>query len=428
MANTGKIAEVFFENALETYEHQMQLVNNVSYFEPDAATMQNANNFVWRPVQHHAPIIEGWDLTGQEQDIIEETYPAILGTPKNDFVQQRADNLRDITFWERRGKQSGMQQATELNQTIAEAIRTQGSLFYRGSTSANGYEFIGEAQAIMNERQGMNMGRHFVLNDRDTLSLAGDLSNRETVKGRPETAWQTGQIGSQVAQFDVYTGSYLPNLAGGSSPDTTVTGNQSFRPQGGTVNATTGVVTNVDYRSATIPVTDSSGYAVGDKVKFTNGSNDVQAVGLADKTETGQAMTFTIVAKPNATSVTVYPKPIAADDSALTTTEQAYANVDTTIANGAVMTRLNTDTSAKTNLFWDQDAVEVLGGNIPADLFQQFNGQKVISETLSNGLNMYMIYDANMDTMNFRYRCFIWYGITIKDPSRCGVAVRGSGS
>jgi len=426
MANTGKIAEVFFENAIETYEHQMQLVNNVSYFEPDAATMQNANNFVWRPVQHHAPIIEGWDLTGQEQEIIEETYPAILGMPKNDLVRQRADNVRDITFWERRGKTSGMQQATELNQTIAEAIRTQGSLFYRSNTS-NGYEFIGEAQAIMNERQGMNMGRHFVLNDRDTLRFAAELSNRETVKGRPETAWQMGQIGSQVAQFDVYTGSYLPNLAGGAAPSgVTVTGAQSFAPEGGSVNATTGVVTNVDYRSATIPVSDTSDFSVGDKITFSNSGAPVESVGLADKTETGQAMTFTIVALPSATQMTVYPKPIAVGDSNLTTTQEAYANINTQILNGATVTRVNTDASAKTNLFWDMDAVEVLGGNIPADLFQQFDGMKVIPHTLSNGLNMYMIFDADMTTMNFRYRCFIWYGITIKDPSRCGVAVVGS--
>ena len=37
------------------------------------------------------------------------------------------------------------------------------------------------------------------------------------------------------------------------------------------VNQTTGVVTNVDYRTATIPVTASAGYNVGDKVTFANG-------------------------------------------------------------------------------------------------------------------------------------------------------------
>ena len=102
MADTGKIAEVLFENALDTYEHQMQLMDLTTVFKPDAGDMQNANNFIWRPVQQHAPVIDGWDLTGQETGIIEETYPAILGTPKNDFVEQRADDLRSTLFWERR--------------------------------------------------------------------------------------------------------------------------------------------------------------------------------------------------------------------------------------------------------------------------------------------------------------------------------------
>ena len=103
MATTGKIAEVLFEKALETHEEQTQLLNLVEHFEPDGGTLQNSGNYVWRPVQQHAPIIDGFDLTGLETDIIEETYPAILGTPKNDFIEQRVDDLRDMQFLERRG-------------------------------------------------------------------------------------------------------------------------------------------------------------------------------------------------------------------------------------------------------------------------------------------------------------------------------------
>ena len=111
MANTGKIVEVMFENALDTYNDQDTLLNMTTLFNRTRQTCKNSGNFVWRPVDQHAPIIEGWDLTGKEQDIIEETYPAILGTPKNDFVQQRADDLRDMSFWQRRGQRSGGQQA-----------------------------------------------------------------------------------------------------------------------------------------------------------------------------------------------------------------------------------------------------------------------------------------------------------------------------
>src|ERR1043165_692217 len=310
---SGKIAEVLFENALETYEHQDMLLKTVSFFEPDGATMQNAGNVIWRPVQQHAPVIPGWDLTGQETGIIEETYPAILGTPTNDFVSQRADDLRDMSFWKRRGQESGKQQATNLNKSIANAIATQGSMFYR-SNATSGYSFIAEAQALMNERQGKMTDRTFILNDRDNLKFGNDLAGRQTVQGRPETTWATGQIGQNVAEFDVYTGSFLPNIVGGADPATTVTANQSFAPVAGSADSVTGIVTNADYRSATIPVTASAGYNIGDKVTFANGGVTVKAVGLADKTNTGVAMTFTVVAKPNATSITVYPKPIAFDD------------------------------------------------------------------------------------------------------------------
>lgn len=419
---TGKIVEVLFDNAKETYEQQDQLLDLVTFTDYDPATMQNAGNVVWRPVQQHAPIIEGWDMTGEETGIIEETYPAILETPKNDFVQLRADDIRDKSFWERRGMESGRRQATELNKQIAARVATQGSLFYR-SNATSGFDFIAEAQAQMNERQLYNSGRCFILNDRDTLLYAKDLAARQTMQGRPESTWASGQIGQNIAEFDIYTGSYLPNLVGGADPATTVTGNQSFAPEAGSVNTATGVVTNVDYRSATIPVADSSSYNIGDKFTVANGGTTVKALALADKTDTGQAMIFTVVAKPDSTSITMYPKPIAADDAALSTEEKAYANIDTVILNAATVNRVNTDASNKTNLFWDKSAIEVIGGAIPAQLFSEFDGKKVIQSTLKNGLEMYMLYDGDIVTMNFRFRIFVWYGITVAAPHNCGVAV-----
>lgn len=423
--STGKIAEVLFEKSKETYEHQMQMLDLVTYESPEAGKMQNAGNVIWRPVQQHAPILTGFDLTGAETGIIEETYPSILGTLRNDFVEQRIDDMRDLRFWERRGEQSGKRQATELNKLLAAAIALQGSLFYR-SNATSGYNFVSEAQTILNERQTMADDRKFMLNDRDNNFFSGDLAGRQTLQGRPADTWVTGQIGSNVASFDLFTGSFLGNIAGGTAVDTTVTGNQSFAPEGGSVDTTTGIVTNVDCRSATIPVAASASYNVGDKVTFVNGATPIQSVGLADKTATGQSMTFTIVAKPDATSVTVYPKPIAIDDPGLSSLEQAYGNINTRILNGALMRRLNLDATAKTNIFWDKSSIEVLGGPLPAELFKQFSGLKVIADTMKNGQTMYMVYDGNIATMNFRYRLFTWYGITVCNPQACGVAVRYS--
>lgn len=419
---TGKIVEILFENTLETFETQDQLLPLVNLEEPDGGTMQNSGNVLWRPYQQHAPIISGWDLTGLETGIIEETYPAILGTPTNDWVQVRADDMRTESFWRNRGIESGKRQASELNKTIASAIALQGSKFMRSNVTS-GYDFISEAGTILNETQQKNNGRSFILNDRDNLKYSKDLAGRQTVQGRPETVWATGQVGQNIASFDVYTGSYLPTLTGGADPATTVTGNQSFAPQAGSVNTSTGVVTNVDARIATIAVAASASYNIGDKVQFKNAGTAVQSVGLDDKSATGQPMTFTIVAKPSGTSISVYPKPIAVDDPALSSLEAAYANINTRILNGATVNRVNTDASAKTNLFFDKNAIEVIGGNIPANMFSEFKSAKVISKQMKNGLTMYMLYDGNITTMNFRYRLFTWYGVTVANPQNCGVAV-----
>ena len=333
--------------------------------------------------------------------------------------------LRDMRFWERRGEQSGMQQATYLNQNLAELVAQQGSLFYRSNT-AQGYDFVGSAQTLLNERQVSSDMRCFVLNERDRQTYARELADRETVAGRAEGAYAHGMIGHNVADFDVYSGSYLPTLAGGVSPDTTVTGNQSFKPEGTT---TVGAATvNVDYRVANIPVAASASYNVGDKIQFTNTAGTplgaVRAIGLADKTDTGQAMTFTVVAKPSGTMISVYPKPIANDDSTLDAEELASSNINTTIKGAATVVRLNVDASARVNIFWAKDSIEVIGGDAPIELLAEFGGQQVISSAMSNGQKMYLAYDGDIDTLTFKCRLFTWWGLVNKNPMANGVGIR----
>ncbi len=419
---TAKSAEIMFEKALETHEEQMDLLPLCDFVQPDGGDMQNSGNIVWTPVEQHAPIINGWDLTGQETGIIEEEYPMVLGTPSNDFVRVRADDLRDKRFWERRGRTSGRRQVSEQNKQIAAAVTNQAGMFYRSNVTS-GYEFIAQAQALMNERQLTDNGRCFVLNDRDQLTFGTDLAARQTLQGRPDEVWNKGQIGANVADFNLYTSSALPSLDGGASPAITVTGNHSFAPESGSVDTAAGTVTNVDYRNATLVVSSSASYTVGDKITISNSGTTIKALGLEDKNDTLQAMTFTIKSITDSTHVVISPKPIAADDAALSPLEKAYANVDTTILDAATITRLNIDASNKVNLFWDKEAVQVCGGTIPGNLFAEYDGMKSLKSTMPNGQTMYMFYDGAIETMNFRYRLFVWYGITVANPSACGVAV-----
>ena len=44
--STGKVAEVMFEKALETHEHQMDMLDMTSFHQPDGGSMQNTGNFI----------------------------------------------------------------------------------------------------------------------------------------------------------------------------------------------------------------------------------------------------------------------------------------------------------------------------------------------------------------------------------------------
>ncbi len=422
MADTIKIVYAMMDKIIETHKTQEQLLPLVTYEEPDPAMLQNAGDVYWKPVQQHAPLQQGWDMTGNETDIIEEGCPYIMSTPWNDVVKQRIDKIRDDQFFMRRAEEAGRKIASKQNYEIANAIATQGSLFYR-SNDTSAWDFITNAQVKMNERQSYQSERYFTLNDRDTQKFGKDLSARQTINEIPRAVWNSGMLQKQVAQFSVYTGSYLPNLTGGANPGTTVTANVSEKPLGGTVTTATGIVQNFDWRTATIAVTASAGYNIGDKVTFSNGGTPVYAIGLMDKTVTTDPMQFTIVAKPTGTSVTVYPKPIALDDAALSTLEKAYANINTQILNTATMDRVNIDASNQTNLFWDKSAVTVSGGSLPVEMFKEWGGMKVVKDSFVNGQPVYLLYDGDILEKNFRFVIFSWWGVTVNNPSNCGCAV-----
>lgn len=418
-----KIAEVLMESALDTFESQESLIPLVNVVDVDPATMQNSGNGIWRPVEQHAPSIPGWDLTGLATGIIEESYLASLGTPDNDLIDLRIDDLRDIGYWKRRGETSARKRHSNLNQAIVNMVRNGGSIAYR-SNATSGFDFISKAQAAYNKRQITADDRYFVLNDTHQQLFAQDLAARQTLQGRPDETWVKGQIGKNIAGFDIFTSSSISALAGGADPATTVTANVSFAPQSGSIDATLSIVTNVDYRNAVIPVTSSASYNIGDRVTFANGGVTVKAVGRDDKTVTDEAMTFTIVDKPTGTSVKIWPKPIAIDDPALSTLEKAYGNINTRILNTATMNRVNIDASTQPSLHWRKNSIEVIKGDAPMQVLGKHGGMQVMKETMKNGLVMYLLYDSNIITATTQWRLFVWYGVNNAAPGDNGIAIK----
>lgn len=425
MATMSAIKTVlaYMDSAVESFTSQSNMIDKVSVITPNPGEFQNAGNFVVRPVQPHAADISGWDLTGLETGTIEEAYIAGMGTPSNAFVSLRVDDLRDIRRVKKQGKADGEKRASVLNKAIVDSIRLTGTMGYRTNVTS-GFDAISLAQAGMNKRQVPTSDRYIALNDTHLQAYGKDLAGRQTLNGQPSETFQKGVLYPRVADFNVMSSSSISLLAGGADPATTVTGNQSFAPQGGSVTAAGNIVTNVDYRTATIPVAASASYNVGDLVTFANGGVTVKAVGRDDKTVTDEAMTFRIVSKPSGASIEVWPKPIANDDPALSTLEKTYSNINTRILNAATVNRLNIDASTQPSIFWQKDSIEVIAGEVPIEKLGEWGGMKVAKESLGNDLTMYMLYDANIATLQARWRCFVWYGVNNARPGDNGLLIK----
>lgn len=419
---SGKAVEIIAESFIDTFKEQTSLIELCKPITIDKASLQNAGNSVWRNVRQRSASIAGTDLTGQQQGVIQQMYQATLGTPDNDLVELSVTDTRDRSFFEDRGREAAIQRATNLNQAIANLIKNTGGITYRDNSSS-GLGFIAKAQSIMNKRQIAKGKRYFILNDDHQYLFANELASRQTLQGRPDAAWNMGQIGKNVAEFDIYTSSSISPLTGGAA-STTVTGNQSFAPLGGTVNQATGVVTNNDYRGAVIPVASSASFNVGDAVKFTNGATDVYSVGFADKTVTNDVFTATIVSKPNGASVEIWPRPIAIGDAALNATEKSYGNINTQILNNATMTRVNTDSSTTPSLFMHGDSIEILSGEVDLSIFKS-GGKETFQKTIpGTNLQLCMLYDSDIVKFSATMRCFLWYGVNNANPGANGRAIK----
>jgi len=420
MANeTAKTLVTYFDKVCRQFEKDTTMARQVSIDTAESgAALQNANNIYWRPVEQQAPVKEGWDMTGEEGTIIEQAYPLRLSDPRNDFFQLRVDELRDPRFMERRSMAAANKLSTDQNSRIADLVANTGSLYYESGNA--GYDFVAEGRTLLRERQAYTgEGMSYFLNDRTYQVMASDLASREDLSGRPEAAYGTAGIGKRVAGFDLFEASYLGVIPARLNATTGAVEADVVEVPEGFIDLGNDVVQNVDYRVGSVELGTGEGanFQVGDVITFAG----VNSLGITDKKDTGQLMTFRVVSKSSDT-LTIYPKPIAADQTGITDDQAAYANISTQIVATTVVSKANA-TGGRANSFWTNDSIEIVNGDAPLDYLSEFDGMKVVSETLDSGVRLYMAYDSKLDTLNCRVRLFTWYGLVNKAPDRNGNAI-----
>lgn len=419
MANSfSKEERVAFELLLEGFQDALVLSRNVSIYSTDSVTMERSLDTIWRPQPYIAQSFNGTDMTANFKDYTQLSVPATLGFSKSVPFQLTAKQLRDALQEQRLGESAKQKLASDINVAVMNVAAQQGSLVVKRTTAAAGFDDVALCEAIMNEQGVPGFDRYLALSTRDYNGMASNLAGRQTMQGKPVTAYEKAYVGT-VASFETFKMDYANRsaaAAGGGSLtiDTRTTASNYYTPKA-TTTAVSGEVGNVDNRFQTITISSTTGVAAGDCFTISG----VNAVHHITKGDTGQLKTFRVVSVPSATTLVVTP-PIISNQGA-TDAEAEYQNVTVTPSATASIVFLNT-TSAYANPFWHKDAIEILPGRyaVPTDA-----GTAVMRASTDQGIELVMQKFYDINTMTTKYRIDTLFGVVNKAPEQSGIILFG---
>ena len=424
MANAfSKEERVAFENILEGFNDALVMSRNVSVYNTDGEMMARTNDQIWRPMPYIATSINGAprvDISTSFGDFTQLAVPATIGFSKTVPFALDAKELRDQLQEGRLGDSAKQKLASDINVAIMNVAAAQSTLVVTRSNAAGGYTDVAECDAAFNEQGVQMFDRYLALSSRSYNGMASDLAGRETMTGKPTTAYEKSYVGT-VAGFETYKMDYANRILGNVTPvgDITINGaNQYYTPRA-TSTAGTGETANVDNRYQSLAVTLAVGAVlrVGDAFTLAN----VNSVHHITKGDTGQKKTFRVISITSGggtagNNVVVISPPIISAQGG-TDAELQYKNVTATPAAGSTVTILNVD-AADINCFWQKDALEILPGrySIPANA-----GVDLMRGTTDQGIELVMQKFYDINTAVTKYRMDTFFGVVNKQPEMSGI-------
>ncbi len=418
MANEfSKEERVAFEEILEGFQDALVLSRNVSIYNTDQALMERTGNIIWRPQPYIAQSFNGTDQTANFKDQTQLSVPATIGFSKSVPWVLTASELRDALQEKRLGDAAKQKLASDINRAIMDIATLQGTLVVKRTSAASGFVDVAQIEAIMNEQGIPDYDRFLALSTRDYNGMAADLANRETMTGKPVTAYERAYVG-RIASFDTFKLDYavrLKGAAGGASItiSTLANGGNVYVPEATSV-ATTGERSNVDNRFQRVTVNSTTNVKAGDAFTIAT----VEAVHHITKQSTGQLKTFRVISVDSATTMTICPALITGQGG--TDAELQYQNciVGTPASNSAIVW-LNT-AEAPVNPFWFKEALEILPGRyaVPSDA-----GAGILRASTDQGIELVMQKQYDINTMRTKYRLDTMFGVVNKQPEMSGIII-----
>lgn len=415
--NFNKEERVAFEELLEGFDDNCVLSRNVSKYNTESTMMERTADTIWRPMPYIAQTYDGMDQTGNFGSATQLAVPARLGYSKSAPWIMDAKELRDALQEKRLGDAAKRKLSSDINLAVMNVAAQQGTLFVKRSTAATGFEDVAACEAIFNEQGIPSYDRFLALSTRDYNGMANNLASRQTMTGKPTTAYERAFVG-MVASFDTYKLDYANRQAAaaggaGITINTLAAGGNVYVPRA-TSTASTGETSNVDNRYQTVTVSSTTNVAAGDA--FTIAA--VNAVHHITKGDTGQLKTFRVISVDSATTMTISPPMITGQGG--TDPELQYKNcvVNTAASNSAIVF-LNT-VAASINPFWQKDAIELMPGrySVPSD-----SGAAVMRGTTAQGIEVVFQKQYDINTMKTKFRIDTLFGVTMSNPEMAGLVM-----
>lgn len=402
---------VAFENMLEGFNDSLVLSRAVARYNTNAQQMERTGDVIWRPQPYIAQSYDGMDQTANFGDNTQLSVPASIGYSKSVPWVLDAKELRDALQEGRLKEAADQKLASDINVAVNAVAALQGTLVVKRTVAASGFDDVAQCEAIMNEQGIPGFERHIALSTRDYNGMASNLAARQTMAGKPTTAWERAMIGDNIASFTAWKMDYTPRLAAAAGGAITVgAANQYYVPKA-TSTAGSGERQNVDNRYQTITVSATANVKAGDSFTFAS----VNAVHHITKQDTGQLKTFRVVEVVDGTHLKISPPIISAQGGS--DAEEQYKNCTATPANGSTITWLNTAAGYQ-NPFWQKDAIELLPARyaVPSDA-----GAAVMRATTDQGVEFVLQKFYDINTMKTKFRADVLFGVSMLQPEMAGV-------
>lgn len=425
MANAfAKEEIVFFESVLAGFDPNNITARQVSKFKPPSTSFERSALSVHRPIPYITLGTDGLVLSAAAfADRTQLTVPSTLNANdsapsdiKNVPFNMNAVELNDPLQRDRIATAAVQQLSAIVDSTVATEVAKRGSLFIKNGSAISAYEDIAQAEETMSIRDVPIMAaRTIIMNPRDYNSVAGDLANRDAPPtGVSLTAFERSRIPT-VATFDSFKANFMPTQALTTATGYLVNGaNQDHDPAATDANGN-----NVDNRTQAL-IIDTGSNAINEGDAFTIAG--VFAVSHIHKNITTDLQTFRVVSTASASgaqTITITPAIVnrAGDGGAQANID--YENCSIIPADNAVITFLNLTAAQPSNIFFMNDAVEIVHGSL-ATMDLDGAGVSTMRMSTDSGIEILFAKGADIRNLGTEYRLTMWMAANVLIPEMCG--------